>query len=106
MEIMMNDRPDRAHLEARIGYKFNNRSLLERALTHSSYSNESGLKNHHLHCNERLEFLGDAVLELTVSEYLYDNFKKYGEGKLTRMRQQLVCEKTLAKIARSLNLGE
>ena len=89
-----------------INYRFNDQSLIENALTHSSYSNEYKYKGLSLPSNERLEFLGDAVLELTVSEYLYDNFKKYGEGKLTRMRQQLVCEKTLAKIARSLNLGE
>ena len=89
-----------------INYKFTDTDLIENALTHSSYSNEYKFKGLSLPSNERLEFLGDAVLELTISEYLYDNFKKYGEGRLTRMRQQLVCEKTLAKIASSVCLGD
>ena len=89
-----------------IGYIFSDDSYLENALTHSSYSNELKFKGLTIPSNERLEFLGDAVLELTVSEYLFDNFKKYGEGKLTRLRQRLVCEKTLAKIAEKLSLGE
>ena len=57
---------DKDLLENRIGYKFNNPELLERALTHSSFSNESGLKNHHMLCNERLEFLGDSVLSISA----------------------------------------
>ena len=93
-------------LLSRIGYKFTDTDLIENALTHSSYSNEYKFKGLSIPSNERLEFLGDAVLELTVSEYLYDNFKRYGEGKLTRMRQHLVCEKTLAKIASSISLGD
>ena len=102
----MNNRPDRAHLEARIGYKFNNRSLLERALTHSSYSNESGLKNHHLHCNERLEFLGDSVLSLITSNYLFGKFEDCPEGELTRMRAEVVCERALAGYSEKIELGK
>jgi ribonuclease-3 len=93
-------------LEKKIGYKFSDSSYLENALTHSSYSNEYKLKGLSIQSNERLEFLGDAVLEIAISEYLFENFKKYGEGKLTRIRQQLVCEKTLAKIAAKLEIGE
>lgn len=93
-------------LENNLRYNFFNPSYLENALTHSSYSNEYKLKGLNLPSNERLEFLGDAVLEMVISEYLFDNFKSYGEGKLTRIRQYLVCEKTLAKVANSINLGD
>lgn len=93
-------------LEEKIGYKFLNSSYLENALTHSSYANEYKSKGLLLSSNERLEFLGDAVLEIVISEYLYYNFKSFTEGKLTRLRQQLVCEKTLAKIASKFDLGE
>ncbi len=93
-------------LENKLGYKFCDSSYLENALTHSSYSNEYKAKGLNLPSNERLEFLGDAVLEIVISEYLFDNFKAYGEGKLTRMRQQLVCENTLAKIANNISLGD
>lgn len=93
-------------LENNLGYKFHDPSYLENALTHSSYSNEYKAKGLILPSNERLEFLGDAVLEMVISEYLFDNFKSYAEGKLTRMRQQLVCEKTLARIAARINLGD
>ncbi len=92
-------------LEEFLGYKFFDSSYLENALTHSSYSNEYKVKGLNIPSNERLEFLGDAVLQIVISEYLYDNFKSFGEGKLTRMRQQLVCEKTLARIAQKINLG-
>ena len=61
-------------LEEKLGYRFENRDYLRRALTHSSYSNETGARNHHLLCNERLEFLGDSVLSIITSEYLYQNF--------------------------------
>ena len=93
-------------LENNLGYKFRDSSYLENALTHSSYSNEYKAKGLVLPSNERLEFLGDAVLEVVISEYLFDNFKSYAEGKLTRIRQQLVCEKTLAGIAKKINLGD
>ncbi len=94
------------YLSSILGYTFNDSSILENALTHSSYSNEYKSRGLNLPSNERLEFLGDAVLEIVISEYLYDNYKAFGEGKLTRMRQQLVCERTLAKIASSINIGD
>lgn len=93
-------------LEAKLGYVFSNSAYLENALTHSSYSNEYKSRGLTLPSNERLEFLGDAVLQIAISEYLYDNYQAFGEGRLTRMRQALVCEKTLAKIARSIDLGD
>lgn len=93
-------------LEEKLGYHFKDLSNLERALTHSSYTNEQRAKGINVIPNERLEFLGDAVIQIVISEYLYDNFSKYREGALTKMRQHLVCEKTLAKIAAELSLGQ
>ena len=93
-------------LQGRIGYRFRDVRYLEQAVTHSSYANETVEKNRHLHCNERLEFLGDSVLSLTVSEYLYSSFPSSPEGDLTRMRAALVCEETLAGYAAGLGLGE
>ncbi len=93
-------------LEKAIGYHFSDISFLECALTHTSYSNEQRAKGILLKSNERLEFLGDAVLQMVISEYLYSNFSKYREGALTKMRQQLVCEKTLASVAARISLGE
>ena len=93
-------------LEDRIGYRFKNTELLERALTHSSYSNESGLKNHHLLCNERLEFLGDSVLSIITSNYLYKTFSDCPEGELTRMRAEVVCERALSGYSETIGLGE
>ena len=92
-------------LERAIGYHYQNRELLERALTHSSYSNEMGVPNHHLLCNERLEFLGDSVLSIITSEYLFSHFSDCPEGDLTRMRADLVCERALAKYAEKIGLG-
>ncbi|MBQ9070331.1 MAG: ribonuclease III [Clostridia bacterium] len=89
-----------------IGYKFSNTEYIENALTHSSYSNEYKSRGLSIPSNERLEFLGDAILEMVISEYLYDNYKSLDEGKLTRIRQHLVCEKTLAGIARKIKLGD
>ncbi len=89
-------------LEARIGYSFANRKLLQTALTHSSYANEA----HKGECNERLEFLGDAVLSIIVSDYIFKNFSHKKEGELTRLRSQLVCEQALAGYARKLGLGK
>lgn len=93
-------------LEERIGYRFKNHELLERALTHSSYSNESGLKNHHMLCNERLEFLGDSVLSIITSNYLYKTFSDCPEGELTRMRAEVVCERALSGYSETIGLGE
>ncbi|MBE6934408.1 MAG: ribonuclease III [Ruminococcaceae bacterium] len=91
-------------LEAAIGYRFRNITLLQNALSHSSYANErwhNGLKS-----NERLEFLGDSILGMLVADYLYQKFPDRLEGELTRMRADMVCEKTLAKVANTLNLGK
>ena len=88
-----------------INYSFRDISYLENAMTQSSYANERRGKGVYP-SNERLEFLGDAVLEIVISEHLYDNFGTQSEGTLTRMRQYLVCEKTLAKIAVGLSLGD
>ena len=93
-------------LEASIGYKFTDPSLLRLAMTHSSHSNETGERNHHLLCNERLEFLGDSVLSIVVSRYLYATYPQEGEGILTNMRKDVVCAEALARYARSLGIGE
>ena len=90
-------------LEKRIGYHFQNPELLEKALRHSSYANEH--KMNRIECNERLEFLGDAVLELVSSEHLFAQFPQMPEGELTRLRASLVCEPTLAFCAREIELG-
>lgn len=91
-------------LEAAIGYRFRNISLLQNALTHSSYANERW--HNSLLSNERLEFLGDSILGMLVAEYLYRNFPDRPEGELTRMRADMVCEKTLAAVANSIHLGD
>ncbi|MBO7304747.1 MAG: ribonuclease III [Clostridia bacterium] len=93
-------------LQERLGYHFYDIKYLQTALTHSSYSNEQKSRGLNFSSNERLEFLGDAVLQLVISEYLFENFKHHSEGALTKMRQHLVCEKTLSKIAREMNLGD
>ena len=90
-------------LEAAIGYRFKNISLLQNALTHSSYANERW--HNSLMSNERLEFLGDAILGMTVAKYLYQTFPDRPEGELTRMRADMVCEQTLAKVAARIELG-
>ena len=87
-----------------IGYQFQTPGLLSQALTHSSYANEKHMKKGS--DNERLEFLGDAVLEIVSSEFLYLNYPKLPEGDLTKMRASLVCEPTLAFCTRQLNLGD
>jgi len=87
-----------------IGYKFNNIKVLEESLTHSSYSNED--KAYNKVNNERLEFLGDAVLSISVSRYIFDEFPDYPEGDLTKLRAQVVCEDTLSLVAANLNLGK
>lgn len=92
-------------LEERIGYTFKDKALLNTALTHSSYSNEMKVKNKSFVCNERLEFLGDSVLSLIVSEYLFEHYPDYPEGELTRMRAEVVCERALSKNAREIGLG-
>lgn len=93
------------HLQSVIEYEFSDLSYLERAVTHSSFSYEMRTKGMNILSNERLEFLGDAVLEIVISEHLFKAFDTLDEGLLTKMRQYLVCEKTLAKIAEKINLG-
>lgn len=90
-------------LEKRIGYKFNDEALLRQAMMHSSYTNEKHLPKHQ--CNERLEFLGDAVLELVSSEFLYGEKPLVSEGELTKTRASMVCEPSLAFCARDIELG-
>ena len=90
-------------LETAIGYRFNNITLLQNALTHSSYANERW--HNSLMSNERLEFLGDSILGMVVAEYLYRTFPDRPEGELTRMRADMVCEKSLAAVAARIDLG-
>ena len=97
---------DLASLLETLGYTFTDISLLDCALTHTSYTNEMKNRGIRLPSNERMEFLGDAVLELVVSEYIYRNNQKLPEGKLTTLRKNAVCENSLASIARSISLGE
>lgn len=93
-----------SEFESIIGYRFQNRNLLKNALTHSSYANERHWQ--YASNNERLEFLGDAVLELVSSEYIYKSHTNMVEGKMTKMRASLVCEMSLALAAREIRLGE
>ena len=91
-------------LEVAIGYRFKNITLLQNALTHSSYANEHWHDS--LRSNERLEFLGDSILGMVVAEHLYKNFPNRPEGELTRMRADMVCETSLARIAEQVDLGK
>ncbi|MEE1228736.1 MAG: ribonuclease III [Lachnospiraceae bacterium] len=95
---------DLEELQGKIDYHFQDINLLKLALTHSSYANEK--KYGKRENNERVEFLGDAVLEINVSDYLYRNYPQYSEGKMTKVRSSLVCEYTLAIAARDINLGQ
>ena len=91
-------------LEKKTGYHFHDKNLLRHAMTHSSYINEKHLRK--VDCNERLEFLGDAVLELVSSDYLFFENPEMPEGQMTKQRASMVCEKALAFCARELELGE
>lgn len=91
-------------LEEKTGYEFQDKKLLTQAMTHSSYANEHRMDK--LKCNERLEFLGDAVLELVSSDFLYHKYAKSPEGDLTKTRASIVCEPTLALCAGELELGD
>ena len=91
-------------LQKRIGYTFKNTDLLTEALTHSSYANEHKAK--HIKYNERLEFLGDAVLSIVVSDYIFKHCPELPEGELTKLRASLVCEKTLFEFAKQIELGK
>src|SRR2546427_11596140 len=91
-------------IQGRVGYRFWQSSLRIEALTHKSYLNEA--KETGELDNERLEFLGDAVLDLVVSEYILSAFPDAAEGELSKLRARLVSEKTLARVARPIGLGE
>lgn len=95
---------DYSKFEEKIGYTFFDKKLLEQAFSHSSYVNER--KVNHRDSYERMEFLGDAVLELVVSQYLFDHYKEKTEGELTKLRASLVCEATLSQCARVMEIGE
>ncbi|MFR5876395.1 MAG: ribonuclease III [Eubacterium sp.] len=90
-------------LEEKIEYTFKDKALLREALTHSSYANE---KHNGCKCNERMEFLGDAVLSIVSAQYLFEKFPNLPEGKLSKLRSSLVCTQSLSSFAREINLGE
>ena len=91
-------------LETAIGYRFHNITFLQNALAHSSYANERW--HNSLMSNERLEFLGDSILGMVVADYLYRSFPNRPEGELTRMRADMVCERSLALVAGQIGLGK
>ena len=99
-------RTDFERLEGAIGYKFSNMELLREALTHSSYAHELKTKKIEVKCNERLEFLGDTVLSVITSEYLFKKYVELPEGDLTHIRAALVQSQSLAAYAKSIELGE
>ena len=92
---------DMEKLEKSIGYEFKNKDLLKRALTHVSFANENNVKSY-----EKLEFLGDSILEFISSKYLYTHFPKLTEGEMTKVRADIVCEESLYKIAKKHNFGD
>ncbi|WP_052111157.1 ribonuclease III [Pontibacillus yanchengensis] len=95
---------DFQNFQKKIGITFHNRSLLEQAFTHSSYVNEHRTKEYD--DNERLEFLGDAVLELAISQYLFRKYPEMAEGELTKFRASIVCEASLVRFANDLHFSE
>ena len=88
-------------LEENIGYKFKNIDLLKKALTHTSYANEN-----HIESNEKLEFLGDSILEFISSKYIFNNYSFLKEGEMTKVRADVVCEKSLHKVALKHNFSD
>ena len=95
---------DEEKIEQNIQYQFHNKELLRQAFSHSSFINE--MKRKGMESYERLEFLGDAVLELITSEFLFENYKELPEGKLTKMRASIVCEFTLSGVSEMLHFGD
>ena len=91
-------------VQGKIAYTYKNISLLKEALAHSSYANEHRADN--VRDNERLEFLGDAILDLIISEYLFKKYPEMPEGDLSKLRASIVCEASLAQVAKEINLGE
>ena len=102
---MSKNTSDFSLLEDKIGHTFKNKMLLKRALTHSSYANEQRVHESEYKDNERMEYLGDSVLSLVTSEYLFTTHPEMPEGKLSLVRAASVCEKTLAEFARKISLG-
>ncbi len=102
---MKNEQKPIRELEERIGYTFENKEILTQALTHSSYSNEMKSKGEKVAFNERLEFLGDSVLSIVVSSFIFEKYKNKQEGDLTKIRAAVVCEKALSKFAAEIELG-
>lgn len=96
---------ERELLEKRIGHIFKNTDLIETALSHSSYSNEMRSKGVVVQCNERLEFLGDSVLSIITSTYLFEGYRNFLEGDLTKIRASVVCESALYEYASEISLG-
>lgn len=94
-----------AELEQKISYSFSDKGLVRTALTRSSYANEQKTKNTSLQSNERLEFLGDSVLSLITSVFIFQNYKKLPEGELTKLRASVVCETALFEYAKEISLG-
>ena len=92
---------DKHQLEKNIGYEFKNKQLLNQALTHTSYAYENNVQS-----NEKLEFLGDSILEFISSKYIYNNFKNLKEGEMTKVRATVVCEQSLYEVAKKHNFSE
>ena len=92
---------DFSKLEKNIGYEFTNKELLKRALTHTSYAYEMNVESY-----EKLEFLGDSILEFVTSEYIYTNFPNLKEGEMTKVRAMVVCEECLAQVAKLHNFSD
>ena len=92
---------DWSKCEENIGYTFNNKNLLKEALTHTSYAYENKVRS-----NERLEYLGDSILEFIISEYLFSEYTKLSEGEMTKVRANVVCEDSLYQIAVRHNFSD
>ena len=90
-----------SELEKSIGYSFSNKHLLKTALTHTSYAHENKVES-----NEKLEYLGDSILEFVTSDYLYTNYKNLNEGEMTTVRASIVCEEILYKVAIKHNFSD
>ncbi len=99
---MMNEQEAVKKFQEKIGYQFKNEALLYEALSHSSYANENKKTRN---SNERLEFLGDSVLSIVVSDHIFEHYKHMPEGDLTKMRASLVCEKALFEFSKKIDLG-
>ncbi len=99
----MNEQIKMEQFQKKIGYTFKNQNLLYEALSHSSFANEN---KKHRNSNERLEFLGDSVLSIVVSDYIFEHFKHLPEGELSKLRASLVCESSLFEFSKKIDLGD